>query len=474
MNIKLYNTMTRRAEEFKPLVPGRLGLYTCGPTVYSYQHIGNMRATVHFDIIARMFRANGYEVNHVLNVTDVGHLVNEDEDSGEDKMEKGARLDGTTAWDVAQKYLDAFVADTDALNIGRPAHMPRATGYIAEQIDMIKQLEAIGYTYIIPGKGVYYDTSKFAGYGKLSGQDLSKIRAGARIDDTGKKNPTDFLLWGFSPTGAKREMEWDSPWGPGFPGWSIECSAMSMKLLGPHFDVHAGGHEHINVHHTNEIAQSEPIVGAPWVNYWVHHEWLMGKDGKMSKSNGEIYRVADLINLGYDPMAFRYLLLLGHYKSPLNFSLESLDAAATGYENIVRKFAKIMRAAGTEQNEPNRKKHDEWRDKILAAVNDNLRTAEALVIVQELLKDADTDDATKFFLFGFIDALLGLQFMDRARKLCIAEDAPVPVEIQALADARGAAKAAKDFARADELRAQVEAAGYAITDGADGVRIVKK
>ena len=502
--IKIYNTMTRRVEEFQAIVPGSVGFYSCGPTVYSPQHIGNMRAIVHFDIISRMFRANGYNINHVINITDVGHLVNDDEDSGEDKMEKGARNDGITAWDVAQKYLDAFVRDTDALNVTRPTHMPRATDYITEQINMISELEKRGYTYAIPGKGIYYDTSKLADYGKLSGQDLSKLKSGARIDDSGKRNASDFLLWGFSPTDAKREMEWPSPWGIGFPGWSIECSAMSKELLGDKFDIHAGGHEHINVHHTNEIAQSEPLVGSDWVNYWVHHEWLMGKDGKMSKSNGEIYTVSDLIAMGYDPMAFRYLLLLGHYKSPLTFSLESLDSAQAGYKNIVRKIAELLdcsphrgepqcarnavRDAVGGKNTSNQPPTDAfgvdsprggssytlWHDKILSAVNDNLKTAEALVLVQDLLKDDTTPAPIKIELFEFVDELLGLQFIDRAKKLIAAESAPVPEEIQKLADERDAAKKAKDFALADKLRDQIDAAGYAVTDGKDGIKITRK
>ncbi|MCL2330949.1 MAG: cysteine--tRNA ligase [Proteobacteria bacterium] len=472
--IRLYNTMSRKLEEFVPLIPGHVGFYSCGPTVYWYQHLGNMRAAVHFDIIKRMFMANGYEVNHVMNITDVGHLTS-DADTGEDKMEKGAKRENKSVWEIAQTYMDAFLRDTDTLNIIRPTHLTRATDHIKQQIELIQKLEALGYTYEIPGEGIYYDTSKFSSYGNLGGQDISKLKAGARIDDTGKKNPTDFALWKFSPKDEKRQMEWDSPWGVGFPGWHIECSAMSMEYLGPHFDVHAGGQEHIKVHHTNEIAQSEPIVGKPWVNYWIHHEWLMSKEGKMSKSEGEVATVPDLVRRGYDPMAFRYLLLTGHYKSPIEFSWAALDAAAAGYKNIVRKVAGIIETVGANNHLPLQDiVFAEWHGKILGAVSDNLKTATALVYVQELLADDGADAATKIALFEFIDRLLGLQFTDRAQKLLAAENAPVPDEIQKLADDRNAAKAAKDWARADEIRAQIDAAGWAVMDGKDGVKITKK
>lgn len=471
MIIRLFNTMSRKLEEFKPLVPGHMGFYSCGPTVYWDQHIGNMRSFVNSDILKRMFIENGYDVRHVMNITDVGHLTS-DEDTGEDKMEKGAAREKMSAWDIAKKYTDAFLRDIDALNIMRPSAMPHATDYIQEQIDQVKKLEELGYTYEIPGDGIYYDTSKFADYGMLGGQNLSELRAGARIDDTGKRNPTDFALWKFSPKDKKRAMEWDSPWGIGFPGWHIECSAMSMKLLGPHFDIHVGGQEHIKVHHSDEIAQSEPIVGKPWVNYWVHYEWLLSKDGKMSKSSGDFLTIQDLIERGYDPMAFRYMLLMGHYRQPLDFSFEALDAAATGYKNIVRRIADLM--GNGQQGTLNQSVYDVWHNKILDAVSDNMKTAEALVLMQDMLKDQTIEPATKLALFEFIDRLLGLQFINRAQRLYDAENVVVPTEIQALADARQTAKAARDYARADEIRAKLDAAGWSIIDTRDGVKIIKK
>lgn len=471
MTIRLFNTMTRKIEEFKPMVPGKMGFYSCGPTVYWDQHIGNMRSFVNSDILKRMFIENGYDVHHVMNITDVGHLTS-DEDTGEDKMEKGAAREKLSVWDIAQKYIDSFLRDIDSLNIIRPTDMPRATDYIPEQIEQVKKLQDLGYTYEIPGDGIYYDTSKFPDYGALGGQDLSELRAGARIDDTGKRNPTDFALWKFSPTDKKRAMEWDSPWGVGFPGWHIECSAMSMKLLGPHFDIHVGGQEHIKVHHSDEIAQSEPIVGKPWVNYWVHYEWLLSKDGKMSKSSGDFLTVQDLIDRGYDPMAFRYMLLMGHYRQPLDFSFDALDAASNGYKSMVRKVAELLSVASAETID--NATFNQWHDKMLATISDNMKTAETLVLVHELLRDTSVNSATKIALFEFIDRLLGLQFIDRAKKLNNAESETAPAEIQALADERAAAKSAKDWARADELRAQIDAAGWSVVDTRDGAKLVKK
>ena len=471
MTIRLYNTMTRKLEDFKPLVDGKMGFYTCGPTVYWDAHIGNMRTIVNSDIIKRVFIENGYDVTHVMNFTDVGHLTS-DADSGDDKMEKGAARENMSVWDVAQKYIDNFLHDADLLNIMKPTYSPRATDHIQEQIALVQKLEELGYTYEIPGNGIYYDTSKFAAYGALGGQKLSDLRGGARIDDTGKRNSTDFALWKFSPTDTMRAMEWDSPWGVGFPGWHIECSAMSMKYLGTHFDLHVGGQEHAKVHHSNEIAQSEPVVGAPWVSYWLHFEWLLLKDGKMSKSAGTAYTVRTLVERGYDPMAYRYLLLQSHYRQPLEFSFESLDAAAIGYKNIVRKIADLLQsdAKGTVDSEL----YNIWHDKILEPASNNFKTAESLVVIQELLKASTVNPATKLALFEFIDRLLGLQFIDRAKKLLELENISAPDDIIALAQKRAEAKANKDWVTADALRAEIDAAGWTVLDSKDGSKIVKK
>lgn len=472
MTIKLFNTMSRKLEEFKPIIPNEVSFYSCGPTVYWNQHLGNMRTFISNDMIKRMFMENGYTVKHVMNYTDVGHLTS-DEDEGEDKMEKGAKRENKTVWEVAQQYIDSVESDFQELNIIKPI-TPRATDYINEQIDLVKRLEDLGYTYIIPGKGVYYDTSKFADYGALGGQNLNELRSGIRIDDSGKKNPTDFMLWAFSTPEMKREMEWDSPWGMGWPGWHIECSAMSMKLLGNHFDIHTGGQEHIKVHHSDEIAQSEPLVGKPWVNYWVHFAWLMAKDGKMSKSAGDTLTVPYIKSKGYDPMEFRYLMLLGQYRQPIDFSWAALDAAATGYKNIVRKVADLQNAKKESGESADSAIYNEWHDKILAVVSDNLRTAEGLALVQEFLKGSNINAATKIELFEFVDRLFGLQFIARAQKLLDLESIVAPEDIQKLADERIAAKAAKDWALADELRNQIDAAGWTVVDTKDGAKLVKK
>ncbi len=470
MQIRLYNTMTRKLEEFKPITPNHVGFYNCGPTVYWDPHIGNMRALFNADILKRMFLANGYSVTHVMNFTDVGHLTS-DADTGEDKMEKGAARENMTAWEVAEKYIKICLDDMDSLNLIRPTHTPRATDHIKEQIELIKKLEAKGFTYEIPDDGIYYDTSKFPDYGALGGQNLSELKAGARIENNNKRNITDFALWKFSPKGTKRQMEWDSPWGVGFPGWHLECSAMSMKYLGDHFDIHTAGQEHIKVHHTNEIAQSEPIVGKPWVHYWVHWAWLILKEGKMSKSSGTSYSVRDLLVRGYDPMALRYLMTLSHYRQPLEFSMESLDAAATGYKNLVRKVADLM---GDKSGEKDSEVYQQWHDKILTPVSDNLKTAEALVVIQDLLKDKTVNNITKLALIEFVDELLGLQFIDRATKLHELESEEAPENVQELAQKRLEAKKSRDFALADSLRSEIDSLGWTVMDVVDGFKLVKK
>ncbi len=473
MTIKLFNTMSRKIEEFKPLEPGKVGFYGCGPTVYHYTHIGNLRSFIQNDILKRMLIENGYEVTHVMNITDVGHLTS-DADSGEDKMEKGAARDNKSVFEVAKFYTDAFLKDFNDLNLIRPTHMPKATDYIQEQIDLIQQLEARGYTYKIEDDGIYYDTSKFPGYGKLTGGSLSGDRAGARVEfNSLKRNPTDFALWKFSPKDEKRQMEWDSPWGVGFPGWHTECCAMSMKLLGNHFDIHSGGEDLSRIHHNNEIAQSEPLVGAPWVNYWLHISFLIDKSGeKMSKSKGEFLGMDAIRSRGFDPMAYKYLVLLSHFQAQLAFSWEGLESASNGYKNIVKKLAALL--SETDKGAVDKAVYGTWHDKMLSTISDNMKTAETLVIVQDLLKSSDINSATKIALFEFVDRLLGLQFIDRANKLNSLESEVAPAEVQALADARIAAKSEKNWALADDLRAQIDAAGWSVVDTKEGAKLVKK
>ena len=474
MQIRLFNTLTRKVEDFKPIIPNHVGFYSCGPTVYHYAHLGNLRTMVHNDLLKRMFLANGFDVHHVMNITDVGHLTNEDDDSGEDKMEKGAARDHKSVWDIAKFYLDEFLHDTDDLNIMRPTDMPRATEYINEQIELIQKLEKLGYTYEIPNDGIYYDTSKFADYGALTGGSLSGQRAGARVEyNDAKRNPTDFALWKYSPKDVQRQMEWDSPWGIGFPGWHTECCVMSMKLLGEHFDIHTGGEDLSRVHHTNEIAQSEPIVGKPWVHYWVHFSFLLDKSGdKMAKSKGEFLGMNAVRDRNIEPIIYRYWIVLGHYQSQLAFSFEALESAEAGYKNIVRKIADLM---NSEDKTPvNADVYNEWHDKILAPVSDNLKTAESLVVFQDLLKEKSVNSATKLALIKFVDELLGLQFIEHANKLHNLENIAAPKEIEEMAQKRLEAKKNRDFATADALRNSIDSAGWTVMDTADGFKLVKK
>jgi cysteinyl-tRNA synthetase len=463
MPIKLYNTMTRSAEEFKPLVPGHVGIYTCGPTVYHYAHIGNLRAYMHADMLKRMFLASGYEVRHAMNLTDVGHLTDDGND-GNDKMEKGSARENKSVWEISKMYTEAFLSDMKALNIMSPTVMPKATDYIKEQISLVKRLEELGYTYVIEGDGIYYDTSKFADYGVLTGGRPHGNMAGARIGaNNGKRNPeTDFALWKFSPKDEKRQMEWNSPWGIGFPGWHIECSAMSLAELGPHFDIHTGGVDHAPIHHTNEIAQSEPIVGKPWVNYWLHFEFLLDKTGKMSKSNGDFLTLSRLAERGFSPMHYRYMIALGHFGSQISFSWESLEAAKNGYNRLVRRIAEL-----SENSQPNAAAVAEWKQKLLDPMQDNLRSSESLAVFQEILRDRKLGDSDKLEIARFTDELLGLGFIAAAGKLS-AMGSDIPPGIRELADQRMTAKKSGNYALADELRADLAARGYTMTDMATG------
>ncbi|MCI0472541.1 MAG: cysteine--tRNA ligase, partial [Ignavibacteria bacterium] len=324
--IYFYNTLSRKKEEFIPISGSKAGIYTCGPTVYNFAHIGNLRSYFFEDILKRVLLYNGYDVKHIMNITDVGHLVS-DEDEGEDKMEKGSAREGKTVWEIAEDYTEAFKKDISLLNILPPTVYCKATDFIQEQIEMIKCLEDKGYTYIIED-GVYYDTSKFPDYGKMALLDIEGLEEGIRVEiNTEKRNKTDFALWKFTPKDVKRQMEWESPWGRGFPGWHIECSAMSIKFLGNHFDIHCGGVDHIPIHHTNEIAQAEACTGEKFVNYWLHGEFLIEEKGKMSKSAGEFLKLQSLIDKGYSPFDYRYFLLMTHYRKKIKFSFNNLDSA---------------------------------------------------------------------------------------------------------------------------------------------------
>jgi len=458
--LRFYDNYTRSLRPFAPLHPGgEVGLYTCGPTVYDYQHIGNYRTFLFEDVLKRVLGWNGYRVRHVMNITDVGHLTS-DADTGEDKMEKGARRTGKTAWEIAQLYTDAFLADLKLLNIEDPTVLCRATDHIREQIEFIADIERKGFAYRT-SDGVYFDTSKQPGYGHLARLDVKGQEAGKRVDLGEKRHPTDFALWKFSPAGERRQMEWDSPWGKGFPGWHIECSAMAQKYLGDYFDIHCGGEDHIPVHHTNEIAQTEARVGTRLANFWMHGYFLLANDAKMAKSAGEFLRLQALVDRGYDPLAYRYLCLTGHYRGQLNFTWDALDSAAIALDRM-RNGVHGLRDAGTAAPDA------ALVDRFTGVINDDLNIPRALAVAWEALR-GDLPPAVKRATLLAFDGVFGLALATWAPK-----QETVPAAITALAEARVAARRAKDWAGADRLRAELRAAGWEMEDRADGYALKKR
>jgi cysteinyl-tRNA synthetase len=454
MTLRLYDTYTRTLRDFAPLRPPEVGLYTCGPTVYDYAHIGNLRTYIFEDILRRVLTFNGYQVNHVMNITDVGHLTS-DADTGEDKMEKGARRTGKTAWEIAEFYTAAFREDMARLNIQEPTVWCRATDYIPEQIEMIQCIEAKGFTYRT-SDGIYFDTANLPDYGYLARLDIAGLQAGARVDIGEKRNPTDFALWKFSPPGEQRQMEWESPWGIGFPGWHIECSAMSAKFLGTFFDIHCGGEDHIPVHHTNEIAQTQACHGTHLANFWLHGTFLQIDEAKMSKSSGEFLRLQTLIDQGIDPLAYRFFCLGAHYRAKLNFTWESLEGAATALGRL--------RTAAYEWGAPGNI-DEEFVERFAAQINDDLNMPRALAVVWELVR-SDLPPATKKATLLHLDGVLGLGLAEWQPAATI-----VPDEILALAQQRQQARAEKRWKDADALRDQIKAAGYELEDTPQGPRV---
>lgn len=452
--LKLFDTWERRVREFEPLEPGKVRMYACGPTVYNYAHIGNLRTYVFEDILRRVLELNGYEVTHVVNITDVGHLTS-DADSGEDKMEVGARRTGMTAWELAELYAEAFKEDLVHLNILTPHVWCKATDHIQEQIDFVADLEHKGYTYQTED-GVYFDSTRLNDYGYLARLDIEGLQAGARVEQGGRRHVTDFALWKFSPTDQQRQMEWDSPWGKGFPGWHIECSAMAAKYLGDFFDIHCGGEDHIPIHHTNEIAQTEASRGTRLANFWMHGYFLQLDDNRMSKSSGEFLRLQSFLDRDIDPIVYRYFCLTAHYRSQLSFSWDSIEANRIALERLYR--------AARDWGEPG-DVSDAWYGKFLECVNDDLNTAKALAVTWELIRSNEPDDVKKATLLAF-DAVLGLDIAGWQP-----EEFEIPVEIQQMAEQRQEARARKDWQRADELRDAIVAAGYTIEDTREGPRL---
>jgi len=493
--IELYNTLERKKQEFKPIISGEVGLYTCGPTVYNFAHIGNLRAYIFEDILKRVLRYNGYKVKHVMNITDVGHLTG-DMDMGEDKMEKGSKREGKTAWEVAEFYTEAFMKDIKALNIEEPNIWCKATDYIKEQVIMIRMLEEKGYTYVI-SDGVYFDTSKVKEYNKLSHLKLEDLQEGARVEKNDeKKNPTDFALWKFSYPGGrafdpskdkeeeKRQMEWETPWGLGFPGWHLECSAMSAKELGKQLDIHCGGIDHINVHHTNEIAQSEAASGEKFFNYWMHGAFLNIEGGKkMAKSDDNFLTLENaFLKKGMDPLVYRFATLQTHYRKPMEYSEEGMKNASKGFEHLRNQ----VRALGEEAGNVN----EDFKSKFTDAINDDLNTPQALAVVQEVLKSDMSSNDKLATVFDF-DIVLGLglgeldgeniniESDEMNTELYIEEGLKsIPEDdlkwIREKAPIRNLARKNKDWAESDRLRDQFESRGYIIKDTNKGMEIKKK
>lgn len=460
--LNLYNTLTRKKEEFKPIKPKKVGLYACGPTVYDYAHIGNLRSYIFEDVLKRVLIYNGYKVEHIENITDVGHLVS-DADEGEDKMMRALTREGLEPSEksllkLADKYTDAFKDDIAKLNISEPDKWTKATKHVKDMIKLIEEIEKNGLTYET-ADGLYFDTSKFENYGKLANLDIAGLQAGARVDMGEKKNPTDFALW-IKAVGdnAKHVMVWKSPWGTGFPGWHIECSAMSIKYLGDNFDIHVGGIDHIPVHHTNEVAQNQGAKGHQVVNTWLHGEFLIVDEGRMGKSEGNFVTLQTLIDKDFDPLAYRYLALQTHYRQKLNFSWEAVEAAQNALNNlrdIVATYDKPEIGCA------------EYEENFLNAINDDLNTPKALGILWDLIKDKEFPTSAKMRTLLKFDEVLGLG-LDKIKPI------KIPKEILELAEKREEIRKNKNWEGSDKLRQQAEEQGYLIDDTDEGFIIKKK
>lgn len=469
--LKLFNTLSRKKEELKPLHKQEVGVYTCGPTVYDFAHIGNLRAYIFSDVLHRTIEYHGWKLKHVMNITDVGHLTG-DRDMGADKIEQAASTTGKNAWELASVYTDAFLKDLSALNIRPVSKLVKASDHIADQIELIKVLENKGFTYRTRD-GIYFDTSNLADYGKLAKLDLEGLREGARVEkNPEKKNPTDFALWKFSyPNGtpfdpaqggaaSRRQMEWDSPWGVGFPGWHIECSAMSRKYLGQPFDIHTGGVDHIPVHHTNEIAQSEAAFEQPLANFWLHSEFITINGGRMGKSESNLITIDELINKGYQPLSYRYFVLQGHYRTKLNFTWEALDAAQNSLHNLYASVASAKQAKiGCA----------EFEKRFFAGIDDDLDTPKALAVMWEMLKTDYPPESKLESLLKF-DQILGLSIESTWQEM----QKPLPGEIQKLVRQREEFRKTKDWEKADDWRKKIADLGFIVNDTENGPVLIKK
>ena len=451
--MKLYNTLTRKKEDFKPIKKPQVNMYSCGPTVYWYQHIGNLRTYIFSDLLKRVLQYNGFKIKQVMNVTDVGHLTS-DADTGEDKMEKAAKKEGKKASEIANHYLKIFKQDFKKLNINEPDIWSKATEHVKEQINLIKKLEEKGYTYKTED-GIYFDTSKFKSYAKFAKLNIKALEAGKRIDIGEKKNKTDFALWKFSNKKEKRQQEWGSPWGIGFPGWHLECSAMSMKYLGNHFDIHTGGEDHIPVHHTNEIAQSEAATGKKFVNYWIHGAFLLSKGEKVSKSKGGLFTISELEEKGVDPLSYRYLCLTTKYRMPLNFTLNALESAQCSLNKLKDRIEKIK------QEKTSKGTTKSYEKTFLEHINNDLNIPGALALVWEVIKTEKLGSKQKLELIKKFDEILGLD-------LTKTKQDKIPIELKELLNQREKARKNKEWDKADKLRESIKAKGFVIEDSPKG------
>ncbi|MBI4599539.1 cysteine--tRNA ligase [Candidatus Uhrbacteria bacterium] len=474
--IQFYNTLTRKKESFKPLKGKTVRMYTCGPTVYNYVHIGNLRAYIFADTLRRVLLLNNYRVKQVMNITDVGHLTS-DADIGEDKMLMGAQREGKTVWEIATFYTEAFMENIGDLTILSPTIVCAATDHIWLQIALIQKLQKKGYTYLAGGN-VYFDTGKYKNYGALAGLKHKKEIAIARVEkDSNKKNQHDFVLWFTQSKFQDQDMKWDSPWGVGYPGWHIECSAMATYYLGQPFDIHTGGIDHIPVHHTNEIAQSEAAAGKPLAHVWMHNEFLVTASAKMAKSAGNFLTLASLKEKGYDPLAYRFFCLQTQYRQQLQFTFDALDAAVSGYESLRCAVEEYKRRAGRVKKKSSARMAvllEKTRKKFIAALNDDLGTPAAIASLFELIRSVNKNQQSltpgdyaplhSFFLYA--DCALGLG-LDTKRM----QD--IPQAITALALKREQARKEKQWAAADAFREEIEEAGYAVQDTQSGTTIQK-
>ncbi len=471
--MQIYNTLTHKKEEFVPNVPGKVAMYTCGPTVYHYAHIGNLRSYIMEDVLEKYMRYDGLDVKRVMNITDVGHLTS-DGDTGDDKMLKGAKREHKTVMEIAEFYTKAFFEDCAKLNIKTPDVVQPATGMIDDFIKVIQSLIEKGYAYEAGGN-IYFDTSKLKQYyvfGDFSEDDLEVgVREGVE-EDGNKRNKADFVLWFTKSKFDDQELKWDSPWGVGYPGWHIECSCISMKNLGEYLDIHCGGIDNAFPHHTNEIAQSESYLGHKWCNYWFHVHHLNTTGGKMSKSKGEFLTVSLLESKGYDPVVYRFFCLQSHYRKSLVFSYENLDNAKIAYDKLTARIAQLI--AENDTKPVDSAKFDELKKGFKDALDNDINTALGITALYDVLK-ADTNASTKLALVEDFDKVLSLGLTEHAAKLAKAdEQEDIPEEIMKLVEQRAEARKAKDFAKADALRDEITAKGYVIEETRQGTKIRRR